>query len=151
MTRSRSAEVIPKDVTDTRWHCLEKPNMDNRNSQFNMRHAFATDFRKCHFNAAAIAHNPFVLDFLVFSAGTFPVTRRSKDFLAEKTALFRFEGSVVDRFRLLDFSAGPFITDDIVRGNFDRQLIKLRLIRDFFQTCMSPKNKFKFLVRRFFS
>ena len=48
-----------------------------------MRHAFASNFRKSNFDAAAVANDPFVLNFLVFSASTFPITGRTEDLFAE--------------------------------------------------------------------
>ena len=102
--------------------------MDDRNGQIDMGHPLAAHFGKSHFNAATIANNPFMLDFLVFSASAFPIACRTEDLFAEKTAFFRLECAVVDRFRFFDFAARPFIADDIIRGNFDRQFIKLRIL-----------------------
>ena len=49
---------------------------------------------------------PLMLDALVFSAGAFPVPGRTENTLAEEAALFRLEGAVIDRFRILDFALG---------------------------------------------
>src|SRR5271157_6091429 len=47
--------------------------------------------------------HPFVL-----SAEAFPVFYRTEDLGAEKPVAFRFEGAIINGFRLLYFSIGPF-------------------------------------------
>ncbi len=96
---------MPKNIADTGWHCLEKPDMDNRDSKIDMGHAFAAHFREGDFDTAAIADNPFVFDLLVLSAGAFPIARRAEDLLAEQSAFFRLEGAVVDRLRFFNLPA----------------------------------------------
>ena len=105
-----------------------------------MAHALTTDTGECHFDAAAIADNALMLNALVFTASTLPVTGRSKDTLAEEAALFWFERTVVNGFRVLDFSRTPG-ADTIRRGDTDRHRVELLtggfLPEDFFQARVS--------------
>ncbi|MNE95640.1 hypothetical protein D3C80_1937510 [compost metagenome] len=55
-----------------------------------MTHALTTNLGTRYFNAAAIADYAFVTYPFVFTTMTFPVFRRSKNFLAEESFLLRF-------------------------------------------------------------
>ncbi|MNI51734.1 hypothetical protein D3C73_1064740 [compost metagenome] len=72
-----------------------------------MTHPLAANLRSCYFDAAAIADNAFVTYAFIFTAMTFPVFGRAENFLAKQPFLFRFQCTVVNRFRFLNFSAGP--------------------------------------------
>ncbi len=76
-------------VADAGGHRLEEPDVDDRNSQLDMGHALAAHFGQGDFHAAAVADDPFVLNFLIFSAGTFPIARRTENLLAEQVPLFQ--------------------------------------------------------------
>ena len=97
--------------TDAGRHALVEPDVRNRHGQFDVAHALATNAAEGHFDAATVADHALVLDALVFTAGTFPVTGRPEDALAEETALFGFEGPVVDRLRVFHFALGPRAND----------------------------------------
>src|SRR5690349_20516523 len=99
--------------------------MDDRDSEIDVRHAFATDLRQSDLYAAAIADNSFVFDFFIFSASAFPIARRAENLLAEQAALFRLECAIVNRFGFFNLTSGPFIADHVFRRNLNGQLIKM--------------------------
>ncbi len=72
-----------------------------------MPHPFATDFGLGHFDTAAVADDAAETDPFVFSAVALPVLDRAEYPLAEKTITLRFEGAVVDRFRLGNLAIRP--------------------------------------------
>ena len=74
-----------------------------------------------------VAHDAFISDSLVLSAVTFPVLRRSEDPLAEKSVLLRLEGSVVDSFRLRNFSVRT--SSRIFSGRCQPDLQRLEIIQ----------------------
>ena len=43
----------------------------------------------CHFNAALVTNDTFILNLLILTAMTFPVLAGSEDPLAEKSVIFR--------------------------------------------------------------
>jgi len=90
--------------THPRRHALEKPDMADRHRQLDVAHAFPAHARQCHFDAATIANHAAMFDALVLAAIAFPVANRSKNALAEQTALLGLECPVIDRLRVLDFS-----------------------------------------------
>ena len=100
--------------------------MDDWNGEIDVGHPLAPHFGKSHLDAAAIADDSLVLDFLIFSAGAFPVASRSEDLLAKKAPFFRFEGALIDCFGFFDLAPGPLIADHFIRCDLDRQLIELR-------------------------
>ncbi len=108
---------------DARRHALVEPDVGNRHGELDVTHALATDAAEGDFDAAAVANDALVLDALVFSAGTFPVTGRPEDAFAEETAFLRFEGPVVDGLGILDLTFGP-APDDFRRGDGDGDLVK---------------------------
>src|SRR6185369_4768068 len=99
----------------------EIPDMDNRNGKGDMSHAFTANRLLRHFDAAAVADNSLVPDPLVFAAMAFPVANRTEDLFAEQTVFFRTERSVVDRFRLGDFTMRPG-KNQVGRSQRDRDL-----------------------------
>ena len=76
-----------------------------------MAHTLATDTGEGDLNTATVTDDAFVLDTFVFSTGTFPVPGRTEDTLAEETAFFWFECTVVNRLWVQHFATGPG-TDD---------------------------------------
>ncbi len=92
--------------------------------QLDVPHALAADAGQRHFDAATVADHAAVLDPLVLAAGAFPVLDRAEDALAKQAALFRLEGAVIDRFRVLDFALGPG-PDGFGRGDGDGDVFDL--------------------------
>ena len=100
-------EVLGRHIehqTDTAGSTLEEPDVSHRHGQFDMAHALTAHFCLSNFDAAAVTDDAFVLDAFVLSAVTFPVPGGTENAFAEKTALFGFEGTIVDGFRILDFT-----------------------------------------------
>ena len=86
---------------------LEVPNMGNRRSQLDMAHTVAAHLGARDFDAALVAHDTLVTDAFVLAAMAFPVLDRPEDALAEQAVRFRFQGSIVDGFRLFYFAVRP--------------------------------------------
>ena len=106
-----------------RRHAFVEPDVRDRHSQLDVAHALTTHARERHFDAATVADHALVLDALVFSAGAFPVTRRTENAFAKQAALFRLEGAVVDRLRILDFALAPG-THRVAGSDADGDLIE---------------------------
>ena len=81
--------------------------MGDRACQVNMRHALAADLGLGHFHATLLTHHTAVLETLVLTAETLVVLYGTKDLGAEQTVAFRFERTVVNGLRLLNFAKGP--------------------------------------------
>ena len=96
-----------KHETDTARHTLEEPDVGDRNCEFDVTHTFTANLAQRNFNTAAVADDAFMLDAFVFSAVALPVALGTEDALAEETALFGLEASVVDGFWILDFPMAP--------------------------------------------
>ena len=99
--------------------------MHNGHCQVDVSHSLTSHFGISDFDAAAVADNPFVFDFLVFSTRTLPIASRAEDLLAEESSLFGLESTIVNRFWFLDLTTRPLITDHIVRCDIDRKFVKL--------------------------
>src|ERR1700754_3521139 len=82
--------------------------MHHGHHQFDMAHALATHFLFGYFHTATVAHDAFITDTFVFSAGALIVLYRSEYALAEQTIALRFVSTVVDSFRLQHLSIAPF-------------------------------------------
>ncbi len=95
--------------------------MRGRGSQFDVAHALTTHFSLGHFNAALLTNHTAVFQALVLTAQALIVFYRPKDTGAEQTIALRFEGTVVNGFRLFNFTERPG-TDHVWRrqSNFDR-------------------------------
>ena len=78
-----------------------------------MSHTLTADGRFCDFNAATVADNALITDFLVLAAVAFPVLGRSENTLAEQAVFFRLQRTVIYGLRFFDFSMGPFA--DLIR------------------------------------
>ena len=123
-----------------------------------MAHALTANAREGHFHPATIADDALVFDALVLSARTLPIARRPENPLAKQSALFRFEGPVIDRLRILDLALAPrphrvrgrdadrylieaygaFFTDQFPPGMFVHYVLKnllLKNLSDVFQEC----------------
>ena len=110
--------------------------MSNWRSQFDMAHAFATDFLKGNFNAALFADNTFVLHPLVFATQAFVVLNRAKNTCTEQTITLRLKCPIVDGFWLFNFTKGPR-PNAFRRSNRNLDLVEplcsLRLTEDFYE------------------
>ena len=82
--------------------------MGYRSGQLNVAHPLSTDLGLDDLNAALFAHHTPVFHSLVLAAVAFIILGRTKDLGTEKPVTFRFKGSIVDRFRLLDLPIRPF-------------------------------------------
>ncbi|VVN45648.1 hypothetical protein PS624_05759 [Pseudomonas fluorescens] len=92
---------------DTGRQRFQEPDVGNRRSQFDVRHALTTNLGQCNFNAALLADHTTVLQALVLTAQALVILYRAKDLGAEQTVTLRFERTVVDGFRLFNFTERP--------------------------------------------
>src|ERR1044072_3924966 len=81
--------------------------------QLDMRHAIATHLLDGDLDAALFADNALVLHALILAAQALVVLHRTEDARAEQTVALRFEGAIVDRFRLLHLTMRP--AQDLIR------------------------------------
>ena len=98
--------------------------MTDGSGEFDVSHTLASDFGFRNFYAALVADNSLVTDALELTAVTFTVLHRSKDLFAEKTILFRLEGTVVDGFGLGHFTMGP-AADHFRSGEVNRNIARI--------------------------
>ena len=96
-----------QDKSHARRNALEIPNVRYRRCQFDMTHALTAHFRAGNFYATAFTHLAFVADAFVATAMALPVFGRPENLLAEQAVPFRFEGAIVDGFRLQHLAVGP--------------------------------------------
>ncbi len=94
-------------VADLAREALEEPDMRDRGSQFDVRHALAAHLGLDHLHTAFLADDAAVLHALVFAAVAFVILGGPEDLGAEQAVALRFERSVVDGFRLFDLAIGP--------------------------------------------
>ena len=92
---------------EARGHAFVEPNVRDRHSEVDVAHALAANAGERNFHAATVADDALVLDAFVFSAGALPIAGGTENALAEKTALFRLEGAVVDGLGILDLAFAP--------------------------------------------
>jgi hypothetical protein len=110
----------------------------NWNSQLDVPHALTPHSSKSNFHTTAITNYPLVFDALILSTRAFPVSSRPKNPLTEETTFFRFEGTVVNGFRVFHLSFTPpadsfwgsngntdlfkgflaWVKEDVTRGKF---------------------------------
>ena len=93
-----------------------------------MTHALATHTGESNLHTAAITNHTLVFNTLVFTARALPVTSWTKDTLTEETALFGFEGAVIDGLGIFDLSLAP-AAHGIGRCHRDGHLIKTNGLR----------------------
>ncbi|AKA27550.1 hypothetical protein PCL1606_61070 (plasmid) [Pseudomonas chlororaphis] len=109
---------------DTGRQRLQEPDVGNRRSQFDVRHALTTNLGQRDFNAALLADHTAVLQALVLSAQALVILYRAKDLGAEQAVTLRLERTVVDGFRLFNFTERPR-TDHLRRGQSDTDGVEL--------------------------
>ena len=85
----------------------EIPYMRNGSRKLDAAHTLSSDLAPCHLYAAALAGLSLKTDFLVFSAGAFPVLRGSENTLAEKAVPFRLLSAVIYGFGAVNHSVAP--------------------------------------------
>ena len=81
--------------------------MSNRSCQFNMAHALTAHLGQCHFNAALLTDDAFILHPLIFAAKTFIIFHRTKNPSTKKTITLRLKCSIVNRLWLFDLAKRP--------------------------------------------
>src|SRR5262249_52870564 len=94
-------------VTDARRKTLEEPHMGAGRRQFDVAQALTADFAERYLYAALVANHTAVLHALVFSAEALPVGDRTENLGAKQAVTLGLKGSIVNGFRLGDFSVGP--------------------------------------------
>src|ERR1700755_1515098 len=97
--------------------------MYNRNHQLNVAHTLTTYFLLCYFHTATVAHNTFITNALVLSAGTLVILNRTKNAFAEQTITLGFVSTVVNSFRFQYFTIATF-QNGIRRSQTDSNLGK---------------------------
>ena len=112
---------------------LHEPNVCERDSEFDVTHTFTTNLGMGNFHTATVANDTLETDTLVLTAITFPVLHRSENAFTEQAIAFRLERTVIDRFRLGDFTIGP-LTNQFRRSkvNGDFTIVVFRIIESFF-------------------
>ena len=72
-----------------------------------MAHTVTANLAAGYFNAAFIADDTFIADAFIFTAVAFPVFGRPENSFTEQAVAFRFQCSIVNGFRFLNFAIGP--------------------------------------------
>lgn len=98
--------------------------MGDWRGQFDVRHALTTNLGQGDFNAALLADHTTVFQALVLTAQALVVLDWAKDLGAEQAVTLRFERTVVDGFRLFNFTERPR-TDHLRRREADANGIEL--------------------------
>ena len=106
-------------VAQTGRNTLEEPDVGHRSGKLDMAHALTTNTALGDFHTAAFADDALEAHALVLA----PVAGRSEDLLAEQAVFLRFQGTVVDGFRLLDLAVAP-VTDIVGGGQANPQFVK---------------------------
>ncbi|RMO83569.1 hypothetical protein ALQ34_05340 [Pseudomonas syringae pv. maculicola] len=109
---------------DTGRQRFQEPDVGNRRSQFDVSHALATNLGQSHFNTALFADDTAVLQALVLTAQALVIFYRAKDLGAEQTVALRLERTVVDGFRLFNFTERPR-ADHLRRCKSDTDCVEL--------------------------
>ncbi len=86
----------------------EIPNMRDRSSQTNVSHPLASYFGPGYFYTALVADYATISDLFILTAITFPVLGRTENLFTKETVGLRFERSIVNGFRLFNFTVRPF-------------------------------------------
>ena len=115
----RQVEQVAQPARDA----LEVPDVGDGRGQLDVAHPLAPHLGAGHLDAAALTDDALEADALVLTAVALPVPLRTEDLLAEEPVLFRLEGAVVDRLRLLDLAVRP-LTDVVSGGQTNAQLVE---------------------------
>ena len=92
---------------DTARQRLEEPDMRNWRCQFDVAHAFTTHLGQGNFNATLLADHSTMLEALVLAAQALVILYRAKDLGAEQAITLGLEGTIIDGFRLFNFTKRP--------------------------------------------
>ncbi|MNZ95684.1 hypothetical protein D3C78_1148490 [compost metagenome] len=109
---------------DTRRQRFQEPDVGNWRGQFDVRHALTTNLGQGDFNAALLADHAAVFQALVLTAQALVVLDWAKDLGAEQAVTLRLERTVVDGFRLFNFTERPR-TDHLRRCQSDTDGVEL--------------------------
>ncbi|RML80683.1 hypothetical protein ALQ89_06468 [Pseudomonas amygdali pv. tabaci] len=109
---------------DTGRQRFQEPDVRNRRSQLDVSHALATNLGQCYFNTAFFADDTAVLQALVLTAQALVIFYRAKDLGAEQTVTLRLERTVVNGFRLFNFTERPR-ADHLRRCKSDTDCVEL--------------------------
>ena len=74
--------------------------MGNGSSKLNVTHTLAANLFGGYLYAALLTNLTLETNSLILTAVTFPILRRAKDLLAEKTVCLSLKGTVIDCFSL---------------------------------------------------
>src|ERR1019366_10101895 len=94
-------------VADAARQPLEEPHVRAGRRQLDVSETLAAHLAEGDFDAALIADDSAMLHPLVFAAQALPIGDRAENLGAEQAVAFRFEGAVVDGFRLGYFAMRP--------------------------------------------
>ena len=78
--------------------------MSHRSGKLNVSHSFSTNLGLYDLHTAFFTDGPTVFHAFVFTAVTFEILHRTKNFCAEQTVSFRFERPIIYSFRFLDLT-----------------------------------------------
>ena len=101
-------------VTNLVRQALEVPNVNYRNHQLDVPHAFTAYFLFGHLYTTTVTNNTLVTDPLVLSASTFVVFHWTKNLFTEQTIALGLVGSVVDGLWFQHLTKRP--VQDRIRG-----------------------------------
>ena len=110
--------------TDAGWQRFQEPDVRGRRSQLDVAHALTTHFGLGHFNATLLTDHTTVFQALVLTAQALVVFYWPENTRTEKAVTLRLERTVVDGFRLFNFTERPR-TDHVWRGQSNLDRIKL--------------------------
>ena len=92
---------------DTRRQRFQEPDVSSRGRQLDVAHTLTAYFSLGHFNAALLTDHTTVFQALVLTAQALVIFYRPEDTGAEKAVTLRLERTVVDGFRLFNFTERP--------------------------------------------
>ena len=93
--------------TDTGRQRFQEPDVSSRRRQLDVAHTLTAHFSLGHFNAALLTDHTTVFQALVLTAQALVIFYWPKDTGAEKAVTLRFERTVVNGFRLFNFTERP--------------------------------------------
>jgi len=92
---------------DTSWWRILIPYMYNWRGKINMSHSYSPFSRRSNFYSTSFTNNSLISYSLIFSTTTLEILYWSKDWLTEKSALFRLPCSIVYGIRIVYYSMRP--------------------------------------------